>query len=149
MHDLLRILLVEDDARDVELTITAFEKNNLANEIVVARDGEEALDYLHRRGKFETAPNGNPELILLDLNMPKISGLEVLRHIRGDEKLKLIPVVVLTTSREEQDVIESYELGVNGYVVKPVNFSEFVEAVRQIGLFWAVLNESPPQRLEG
>ncbi len=146
--ELRRILLVEDDPNDVELTLTAFEKNNLANEVMVVRGGEEALDLLHRRGKFETLPVGNPELILLDLKMPKVDGLEVLRQIRKGEKLKLIPVIVLTTSREERDVIESYELGVNAYVVKPVDFEQFVEAVREIGLFWAVLNEPPPGSLK-
>ncbi len=142
--ELRRILLVEDNTHDVELTLTAFKRHNLANEVMLARDGEEALDLLHRRGKFEALPNGNPELILLDLKMPKVDGLEVLQQIRADEKLKLIPVIILTTSREEQDIIRSYELGVNAYVVKPVDFKQFVEAVREIGLFWAVLNEPPP-----
>ena len=146
--ELKRILLVEDDPNDVELTLTAFEKNNLTNEVMVARDGEEALDLLHRRGTFESVPAGNPELILLDLKMPKVNGLEVLRQVRANEKLKLIPVIVLTTSHEERDVIESYELGVNAYVVKPVDFEQFVEAVREIGLFWAVLNEPPPGSLK-
>jgi len=146
--ELRRILLVEDDPRDVELTLTAFEKHNLANEVMVTRDGEEALDLLHRRGTFEALPNGNPELILLDLKMPKVDGLEVLRQIRANENLKLIPVIVLTTSREEQDIIQSYKLGVNAYVVKPVDFDQFVEAVREIGLFWAVLNEPPPGSLK-
>lgn len=142
--ELKRILLVEDDPRDIELTLDAFETHNLANEIMVAHDGEEALHLLRRQGKFEELPGGNPALILLDLKMPKVDGLEVLRAIRADDTLKLIPVIVLTTSREERDVIESYRLGVNAYVVKPVDFDQFVEAVREIGLFWAVLNEPPP-----
>jgi CheY-like chemotaxis protein len=146
--ELRRILLVEDDPNDVELTLTAFGKHNLANEVMVARDGEEALDLLCRRGKFEGLPEGNPELILLDLKMPKVDGLEVLRRIRADENLRLIPVIVLTTSREEQDIVQSYDLGVNAYVVKPVDFEQFVEAVREIGLFWAVLNEPPPGSLK-
>jgi CheY-like chemotaxis protein len=142
--ELRRILLVEDDTNDVELTLKAFGEHNLANEVMVTRDGEEALDLLHRRGKYKNLPEGNPELILLDLKMPKVDGLEVLRHIRADEKLKLIPTIILTTSREEKDIIDSYNLGVNAYVVKPVGFEEFVEAVRELGLFWAVLNEPPP-----
>lgn len=146
--ELKRILLVEDDPRDIELTLEAFKKHSLANEIMVAHDGEEALDLLHRRGKFETLPAGNPALILLDLKMPKVDGLEVLREIRADDNLKLIPVIVLTTSREQRDVVESYNLGVNAYVVKPVGFEEFVEAVREIGLFWAVLNEPPPGTMQ-
>jgi CheY-like chemotaxis protein len=146
--ELKRILLVEDDPNDIELTLKAFEKNNLANEVMVAHDGEEALDLLRRRGKFEDLPDGNPEIILLDLKMPKVDGLEVLREIRADDNLKFIPVIVLTTSREERDVVESYKLGVNAYVVKPVDFEQFVEAVREIGLFWAVLNEPPPGTLK-
>jgi CheY-like chemotaxis protein len=144
MMELKRILLVEDSANDVELTLEAFAKHNLANEVMVARDGEEALDLLWRRGKYEALPAGNPQLILLDLKMPKVDGLEVLRQIRADEKLKLIPVIVLTTSNEQRDVVRSYELGVNAFVVKPVDFVQFVEAVREIGMFWAVLNEPPP-----
>ncbi|NIA13612.1 MAG: response regulator [Nitrospiraceae bacterium] len=145
--ELKRILLVEDDPRDIELTIEAFETHSLANEIMIAHDGAEALDLLQRRGKFETMPGGNPALILLDLKMPKVDGLEVLRAVRADDNLKLIPVIVLTTSREERDIIESYNLGVNAYVLKPVGFEEFVEAVREIGLFWAVLNEPPPRTM--
>ncbi len=144
MNQIKPILLVEDDPRDVELTLAAFEQHNLANEVMVARDGEEAMDLLFRRGKYQELPSGNPVLILLDINMPKVDGLEVLRQIRADEKLKLIPVVVLTTSREQRDVIRSYNLGVNAYVVKPVGFEQFVEAVREIRLFWGVLNEPPP-----
>ena len=144
MVELKRILLVEDSANDVELTLAAFAKHNLVNEVMVVRDGEEALDLLCRRGKYEVLPAGNPELILLDLKMPKVDGLEVLRQVRANEKLKLIPVIVLTTSSEQQDIIQSYELGVNAFVVKPVDFEQFVEAVREIGLFWAVLNQPPP-----
>jgi CheY-like chemotaxis protein len=144
MSDLKRILLVEDDPHDVELTLTALEENNLANEVLVVRDGAEALDYLHRRGDFSRHTPGNPAVILLDLKLPKIDGVEVLRQIRADEQLKMIPVVVLTSSREERDLVETYQLGVNAYVVKPVSFSEFVAAVKQIGLFWAIINEPPP-----
>jgi DNA-binding response OmpR family regulator len=136
--------MVEDDPRDVELIMTALEEHNLANEVVVAKNGEEALDYLYYRENFQLRPNGNPVLVLLDLKMPKVNGLEVLRQIRSDDKLKMIPVVVLTSSREEKDWIESYKLGINGYVVKPVDFHEFVDAVRDLGVFWALVNEPPP-----
>ncbi len=142
--DLKRILLVEDDPRDVELILESLGEYNLANEVVVAYDGEEALDYLYCRGKFKTRPGGNPAVMLLDLKMPKVSGTEVLKQIRSDEKLKMIPVVILTSSREEKDWLESYKLGVNAYVVKPVDFHEFVKAVKDIGAFWAVINEPPP-----
>ena len=143
-NGLKRILMVEDDPRDVELIMTALEEHNLANEVVVAKNGEEALDYLYYRENFQLRPNGNPVLVLLDLKMPKVNGLEVLRQIRNDDKLKMIPVVVLTSSREEKDWIESYKLGINGYVVKPVDFHEFVDAVRDLGVFWALVNEPPP-----
>jgi len=143
-NGLKRILMVEDDPRDVELIMTALEEHNLANEVVVATNGEEALDYLYYRENFQLRPNGNPVLVLLDLKMPKVNGLEVLRQIRNDDKLKMIPVVVLTSSREEKDWIESYKLGINGYVVKPVDFHEFVDAVRDLGVFWALVNEPPP-----
>ena len=143
--ELKRILLAEDSANDVELTLAALGPN-LANEIVVVSDGAEALDYLHGRGAYADRPPGNPALLLLDLKMPKVDGLEVLRTLKGDPRLKTIPVVMLTSSREEQDLIASYELGVNSYVVKPVDFAEFMEAVRQIGIFWAVVNEAPPGR---
>jgi DNA-binding response OmpR family regulator len=139
-----RILLVEDDPKDVELTMTALEDYNLANEVVVARDGEEALDYLLRRGKFASRPDGNPAVMLLDLKLPKVDGLEVLGEVRKNEKLKLIPVVVLTSSHEERDMVASYKLGVNAYVVKPVDFHEFVNAIRELGVFWAVVNQPPP-----
>lgn len=141
---LKRILLVEDSAKDVELTLAALEENHLANEVVVVHDGAEALEYLHRKGKFESRPSGHPGVVLLDLKMPKVDGLEVLRRMRADESLRTIPVVMLTSSREERDVVESYHLGVNAYVVKPVAFREFMDAVKNLGLFWAVLNEPPP-----
>lgn len=141
---LKRILLVEDSDRDAELTIDALGQYNLANDILRLSDGAEALDYLFRRGQFDGRPNGNPAVILLDLKMPKVDGLEVLRHIKNEPQLRLIPVVVMTSSREEQDMVRSYELGVNAYVVKPVNFIEFVDAVKQVGVFWAVINEPPP-----
>ena len=139
-----RILLVEDDPKDVELTLTALEDYKLANEVVVARDGEEALDYLFCRGKFESRPTDNPAVLLLDLKLPKIDGLEVLEKIKSDDNLKLIPVVVLTSSHEEKDMVTSYKLGVNAYVVKPVDFHEFVNAVKELGIFWAIINEPPP-----
>lgn len=139
-----RILLVEDDPNDVELTLTALEEYHLANEVVVAKDGAEALDYLYRRGAFASRPNGSPAVLLLDLKLPKVDGLEVLQQIKGDEKLRLIPVVVLTSSREERDMVASYRLGVNAYVVKPVDFHEFVNAIKELGIFWAIINEPPP-----
>lgn len=139
-----RILLVEDDPKDIELTLAALEEYNLSNEIVVARDGAEALDYLHRREAFKQRPAGNPVVILLDLKMPKLNGVQVLQQLALDEQLRLIPVVVLTSSRESRDLEECYKLGVNAYVVKPVRFTEFIEAVRQIGIFWVLINESPP-----
>jgi CheY-like chemotaxis protein len=138
-----KILLAEDDPNDVELTLTALEEYNLANKVVVARDGAEALDYLYRRGRFADRPAGHPVVVLLDLKMPKVDGLEVLRRVKGDPALKTIPVVVLTSSRQDQDLVESYNLGVNAYVVKPVAFDKFVEVVRQIGLFWVLMNETP------
>jgi CheY-like chemotaxis protein len=139
-----RILLVEDDPRDTELTMTALEEYNLSNEVVVAVDGEEALDYLFSRGKFQRRTNENPAVLLLDLKLPKVDGLEVLRQIKSDEKLRMIPVVVLTSSREERDMVASYKLGVNAYVVKPVDFHEFVNAIKELGVFWAIINEAPP-----
>lgn len=142
--ELKRILLVEDDPRDAELVMEALGEYNLANEVVVAGDGEEALDFLYRRGNFKGRSNGNPAVVLLDLKLPKVSGMEVLRQIRSDEKLKMIPTVILTSSREERDWIESYKLGINAYVVKPVDFHDFVEAVKELGVFWAVINEPPP-----
>jgi CheY-like chemotaxis protein len=144
MNKLGRILLVEDDPKDVELTLTALEEYNLANEVIVARDGEEALEYLYSRGKFETRSSDNPAVMLLDLKLPKVDGLEVLKQIKSEEKLRAIPVVVLTSSREEKDMVASYRLGVNAYVVKPVDFHEFVNAIKELGVFWAVINEPPP-----
>ena len=144
MNGLGRILLVEDDPRDVDLTLGALAEYNLANEVVVARDGEEALDYLYCRGSFEARTTDNPAVLLLDLKLPKVDGLEVLEQIKSDEKLKMIPVVVLTSSREERDMVASYKLGVNAYVVKPVDFHEFVNAIKELGVFWAIINEPPP-----
>jgi DNA-binding response OmpR family regulator len=144
MNKLGRILMVEDDPKDVELTLTALEDYNLANEVIVTLDGEQALNYLYCRGDYETRPSGNPAVMLLDLKLPKVDGLEVLKQIKSDEKLKMIPVVVLTSSKEEKDMVASYRLGVNAYVVKPVNFHEFVNAIRELGVFWAVINEPPP-----
>src|ERR1700723_3352428 len=144
MSTLGRILMVEDDPKDVELSLTALEDYNLANEVVVARDGAEALDYIYSRGKYAGRPGENPAVMLLDLKLPKVDGLEVLQQIKSDEKFRLIPVVVLTSSREEKDMVASYKLGVNGYVVKPVNFHEFVNAIRELGVFWAIINEPPP-----
>ncbi len=139
-----RILLVEDDPRDVELTLEALAEYHIANRTDLARDGAEALDYLYRQGKFADRPEGNPVVILLDIKLPKLNGLEVLKRIRADEHLKFIPVMILSSSREQQDLISGYELGVNAYVVKPVDFHSFVEAVKASGLFWALLNEPPP-----
>jgi CheY-like chemotaxis protein len=144
MAPLKRILLVEDNERDVELTLAALEEHNLANEVVTARDGAEALDYFYRRGKFAGHANGLPVVVLLDLKMPRVDGLEVLRQMRGDAKLRHVPVVMITSSREEQDLVNSYQLGVNAYVVKPVDFQKFVDSIKQIGFFWAIINEPPP-----
>jgi CheY-like chemotaxis protein len=149
MGELKRILLAEDNAEDIELTLAALSENQLANEVVVVRDGAEALDYLYRRGVHAARPAGLPAVILLDVKMPKLDGLEVLRAIRADDALKTTPVVILTSSREESDLLESYRLGVNAYVVKPVDFREFMVAVKNLGLFWAVLNEPPPSTLRG
>lgn len=147
MNGLGRILMVEDDPKDVELSMTALEEYNLANEVIVTRDGEEALDYLHSRGKFTTRSGENPAVILLDLKLPKVDGLEVLRQIKSDANLKVIPVVVLTSSHEEKDMVASYRLGVNAYVVKPVDFHEFVNAIKELGVFWAIINQPPPGSL--
>jgi len=144
MTSLKRILLVEDSPRDLELTLAALGENNLANEVVVVRDGAEALDYLYCRGKFAHSSLGLPVVVFLDLKMPKVDGLEVLRQMKADPDLKKVPVVMVTSSREEQDLLKSYELGVNAYVVKPVNFQQFVDSVKQLGFFWALLNEPPP-----
>ena len=144
MADIGRILLVEDDPKDVELTMSALEEYNLSKEVVVASDGEEALDYLYYGGKFQRRSGDNPAVLLLDLKLPKVDGLEVLQAIKSEDKLKLIPVVVLTSSREERDMVASYKLGVDAYVVKPVDFHEFVNAIKELGVFWAIINEPPP-----
>jgi CheY-like chemotaxis protein len=147
MSPLKRILLAEDNQNDIELTLAALEEYNLANEVVVVRDGVEALDYLHQRGKFTDHANGIPAVVLLDLKMPRMDGLEALKQLRSDARFKHVPVVMITSSREEQDLIRSYELGVNAYVVKPVDFQKFVECIKQIGFFWALINEPPPGRI--
>lgn len=138
------ILLVEDDPRDEELTLAALDEHNLANKVFVVHDGKQALDYLYCRGEFKTRAAGNPVVVLLDLKMPKINGLEVLKTIKNDDYLKTIPIVVLTSSRETPDLTECYKHGVNAYVVKPVDFGEFVKAVKHLGVFWAAVNEPPP-----
>lgn len=147
MAEFGRILLVEDHPHDVELILTALSENSLANEVVVVRDGEEALDYLYRRGVFRLRLEGNPIVILLDLKLPKVDGLEVLTALKADSLFRLIPVVVLTSSREEPDLARCYELGSNAYVVKPIDFREFVDVIKHVGLFWAVVNQPPPQVL--
>jgi len=143
-HEFKRILLAEDNANDLELTLAALRANRLVNEIIVVRDGAEALEWLFRRGPFADRDDDLPALVLLDLKMPKVDGLEVLRQIKSDARMRLTPVVMLTASREEVDLLRSYQLGVNAYVVKPVEFAAFMDAVRQIGAFWAVVNETPP-----
>ena len=147
MVELRPILLVEDNSKDVELTLTALAESHLANGVDVARDGAEALDYLYGRGKYKGAGPHHPVVVLLDLKMPKVDGLEVLRRMKADPQLKTFPVVMLTSSREESDLVESYKLGVNSYVVKPVEFHAFVDAVKQVGHFWAIINEPPPESL--
>jgi len=144
MTGLRHILLAEDNANDVELTLAALKTNRVLNEVAVTRDGAETLDYLWRRNAYADRDGGNPVLMLLDLKMPKVDGLEVLRQVKSNEQLKSIPIVVLTSSREEQDVVASYDSGVNAYVVKPVDFHDFVNAVKLLGGFWAVVNEPPP-----
>jgi CheY-like chemotaxis protein len=144
MTTLARILIVEDDPNDVELMLTALGEYNLANEVVVTRDGQQALDYLYSRGEYQDRPNDNPAVMLLDLKLPRVDGLEVLQQVKADERLRMIPVVVLTSSHEEKDKVRSYKLGVNAYVVKPVDFHEFVNAVKELGIFWAIINEPPP-----
>jgi len=144
MSALKRILLVEDDPKDIELTIDALSEYNLANDILVVRDGSEALDYLYRRGAFAQEPAGNPVVILLDLKMPKMDGVQVLKQIKSDISLQVIPIVVLTSSNEARDLEACYQLGANAYVVKPVKFTDFVEAVKGVGVFWALINEPPP-----
>ena len=148
MTTLKRILLAEDNENDLELTLTALRDKHVANEIVVVRDGAQAWDYLCAEGPYASRGEGNPAVVLLDLKMPKVDGLELLRRMRQDVRFRAVPVVVLTSSREESDIVQSYKLGVNAFVVKPVAFDEFLEAVKNLGLFWAVLNEPPPDRLE-
>ncbi len=143
MENLKRILLVEDDERDIDLTLAAFAEINIANKIDIVRDGEEALDYLYKRANYKKRTSGNPVVILLDLKMPKVDGLEVLKQIKENDKLRNIPVVILTSSKMESDLIISYELGVNAYVVKPVDFDNFMTAIKELGSFWALLNETP------
>lgn len=149
MSPLKRILLAEDNEKDIELTLAALDEYNLANEVVVVRDGAETLDYLYNRGKFASHANGTPAVVFLDLKMPKVDGLEVLRTMKNDPKLKVVPVVMITSSREEQDLVRSYALGVNAYVVKPVDFQKFVESIKQLGFFWAMINEPPPGTSKG
>ncbi len=144
MADLRPILLVEDNPKDLELTLAALAKCQLANKIVIARDGVEALDYVYSRGEHADRLAGDPAVILLDLKLPKVDGLEVLAKVKGDPKRRQIPVVMLTSSREERDLVSSYELGVNAFVVKPVDFSAFFDAIQDLGMFWAILNEPPP-----
>jgi CheY-like chemotaxis protein len=139
--------LVEDDPRDVELTLAALDEHKLANKVTLARDGEEALDYLYLRGNFTSRAGGNPIFILLDLKMPKVTGIEVLRQIKADPQLRAIPVIVLSSSREQPDLNECYKQGVNAYVVKPVDFAEFTAAVKELGIFWAAVNEPPPNTM--
>jgi len=144
MVNLGKILLVEDDPNDVELTLMALDANRLANEVVVARDGEEALDYLYYRGTYASREVGNSSVVLLDLKLPKVDGLEVLKQVKADPDLKKVPIVILTSSHEEQDLVRSYDSGVNAYVVKPVGFESFVDVVKEVGLFWGVVNQPPP-----
>lgn len=144
MSPLKRILLAEDNEHDIELTLAALDEYNLANEVVVVRDGAEALDYLNQRGRHAGHANGQPVVVLLDLKMPRVDGLEVLREMRANPVLRHVPVVMITSSREEQDLVSSYQLGVNAYVVKPVDFQKFVESIKQVGFFWAIINEPPP-----
>ncbi len=147
MAELKPILLVEDNPKDVELTLAALEKSQLANKVVVARDGAEALDYLFSRGPFASRPPGFPAVVLLDIKLPKVDGLEVLAELKQHPDTRHVPVVMLTSSREEPDLQRSYELGVNAYVVKPVGFREFFEAIQDLGVFWAILNEPPLRSL--
>jgi CheY-like chemotaxis protein len=143
MKNLKPVLFVDDSPRDTKLALTAFKEYGLTNRVITLEDGEEALDYLYRRGAFADRDDEQPVFILLDLKMPKVDGMEVLRVVKSDPALKLIPIVIMTSSREEQDVVNTYQLGVNAFIVKPVNFKEFVDAVKMVGGFWAVLNEPP------
>jgi two-component system, response regulator len=147
MSDLRTILLAEDNPKDVELTLEALSEHNLANNVAVVKDGVEAMEFLHCEGKYKLRKQGNPAVVLLDIKMPRMDGIEVLKAIRSDPTLKTLPVVMLTSSREEPDLKKSYELGANAYVVKPVDFQDFIEAVKQVGVFWAVINELPPERV--
>jgi CheY-like chemotaxis protein len=144
MIELKRVLLVEDSANDAKLTLAAFEESGLANEVVWVKDGQEALDYLYMKGSYAARAEGNPAVVLLDIKLPKIDGMQVLERIKGDPSLRAVPVVMLTSSSQEGDLTRSYGSGVNAYVVKPVGFPEFVEALRELGLFWAVVNHPPP-----
>lgn len=147
MSDLRTILLAEDNPKDVELTLEALAEHNLANQVTVVKDGVDAMEYLRCEGKYKLRKHGNPAVVLLDIKMPRMDGTEVLQAIRNDPALKMLPVVMLTSSREEPDLKRSYELGANAYVVKPVDFKDFIEAVKQVGVFWAVINELPPERV--
>ncbi|HTJ98742.1 MAG TPA: response regulator [Bordetella sp.] len=149
MNDLRPILLVEDNPNDIELTLTALKQCNIANEVMVLRDGAEALDYVYRQGAYAHRPPGEPSVILLDLKLPKVDGLEVLERIKSDADHKHIPIVMLTSSKEEKDLVRSYQFGVNSFVVKPVEFSDFFEAIRNLGMFWAILNQTPPPQRSG
>lgn len=149
MKHFKRILLVEDDDKDIELTLAALAEHNLANEVAVVRDGVEALDYLYHRGSFARRAAGLPVVIMLDLKMPRLDGVQVLRQLKADEKMRMIPVVIMTSSHESMDLEQCYRLGVNAYVVKPVRFSEFMDAVRQTGVFWALTNQPPPDLMPG
>ena len=142
--ELKRILIVDDSPKDVELAISALSQKNLANEVDVAEDGEEALDYLYKRGRFADNESGNPAVILMDIKMPKMDGIECLKLIRSDPKFNLIPVIMVTSSREERDLVESYRLGANSYVVKPVDIVQFIDAIKVLGQYWAVINQPPP-----
>jgi CheY-like chemotaxis protein len=146
MMNLKTILLAEDNPKDVELTLEALSDYNLANNVIVVRDGVEAIEYLQYEGNYKQRKKGNPAVLLLDIKMPRMDGIEVLKAIRNDDKLKTIPIVMLTSSREESDLMKSYELGANAYVVKPVDFKDFIDAVKQIGVFWALINELPPEQ---
>lgn len=149
MSELKPILLVEDNPKDIELTLAALERCGLANDVVVARDGAEALDYLYARGRHASRNTVDPAVVLLDLKLPKVDGLQVLERLKGDEAMRHLPVVMLTSSREERDLVRSYQLGVNAFVVKPVDFQEFFAAIRDLGMFWAILNEPPPRAAGG
>jgi len=147
MKELRTILLAEDNPKDVELTLDALAEHNLANQVIIVRDGVETMEYLRNEGKYKLRKPGLPAVLLLDIKMPRMDGIEVLRAVRDDPALRILPIVILTSSREETDLIRSYELGVNAYVVKPVNFKDFIQAVKEIGIFWALINEGPPESM--